>query len=166
MQDRVARYLALVDAPDTLELIAQRVSEGETLGELCRAWDVPVGRVNTWLMADQSRYDVYKRALEIHAHAKVQETIAIADAQAEVVREDGTTFDPNVVRDRLRVDTRFRVAKYHAPALYADKMEVKHSGTVTFSHALSAIAQRRLAAKQERAVIDVTPVTVPDEAVL
>ena len=155
MQDRVARYLALVDAPDTLELIAQRVSEGETLSGLCRAWDVPVGRVNTWLMADQSRYDVYKRALEIHAHAKVQETIAIADDVAV-----------EVPRASLMVNTRFRVAKYHAPALYADKMEVKHSGTVTFSHALSAIAQRRLAAKQERAVIDVTPETVVDEAVL
>ena len=154
--DRIARYVALIEAPDTLDVIAQRVAEGEGLPVICEAWDVPYGRVLTWLMADVQRYQVYLRALEMASHALVAETVKLADGA-----------DPATVgKATLQVNTRFRVAKHHAPALYAEKVEVKHSGTITMSHALQAVAQRRLQAKQERepAVIDVTP--VKDETVL
>lgn len=160
MQDRVARYLALIEAPDTLEVIAQRVAEGEGLPGLCQAWDVPYGRMLTWLMADVARYQVYLRALEVASHALVAETVSLADK----VPPDKEA----VAKASLQVNTRFRVAKHHAPALYADKVEVKHSGTVTFSHALQGVAARRLARKAESErpvgqVIDVTPQTVERE---
>ena len=162
MQDRIARYVALIESPDTLDVIVQRVAEGEGLPALCQAWDVPYGRVLTWLMADVQRYQVYLRALEMAAHALVAETVKLADeAEPETVG-----------KKTLQVNTRFRVAKHHAPALYAEKVEVKHSGTITMSHALQAVSQRRLAAKAERepAVIDVTPEArdagKPDESVL
>jgi len=155
-QDRVARYLALIEEPASLDMLVQRVAEEGSLVEICKSLDVPHGRVLTWLMADVARYQLYLRSLEVYAHSKVAETVALADGA-----------DPQAVgKATLQVNTRFRVAKHHAPALYAEKVEVKHSGTVTFSHALGAIAQRRLAAKREAepAVIDVTPVR--DETVL
>jgi len=157
MQDRIARYVALIERSDTLDIIGQRVAEGESLIELCKSWDVPHGRVLTWLMADLARYQVYLRALEVHAHTLVGETVGLADAA-----------DPTAVgKASLQVNTRFRVAKHHAPALYAEKVEVKHSGTVTFTHALQAIAQRKLAAKREPEAIDVTPQVVrPEREVL
>lgn len=156
MQDRVARYVELIERPDTLEVISQRVADEGSLALICKSLDVPHGRVLAWLMADAARYAVYLRALEVYAHEKVSETIAIADEQKEAVRKDGGTYDPDVARDALRINTRFRAAKHHAPGLYAEKVEVKHSGVITMSHALQGIAARRLAAK--RGVIDVTPV--------
>ena len=51
------------------------------------------------------------------------------------------------------------MAKYHAPAIYGERMEVKHSGTVTFSRALQSIAERRRLPRVTETV-DVTPVVV------
>ena len=155
-QDRVARYVALVEEPSSLDMVVQRVAEEGSLVEICRSLDVPHGRVLTWLMADVARYQLYLRALEVFAHEKVSETIPLAD-----------NADPQAVgKATLQVNTRFRVAKHHAPSLYAEKVEVKHSGTINFSSALQGIAQRRLAEKRasEPAVIDVTPTR--DETVL
>ena len=119
--DRVARYLELIEREaETLEEMGQRVAEGEGLMAICAAWDVPYARVMGWLMADAKRYEVYRRALEVAAHALVSEAVGIADEQAEVVKKDGSTYDPDVSRDRLRVDTRFRVAKHHAPKVYGE----------------------------------------------
>ena len=111
MADRAARYIALIEREgETLEEISQRMADGEGLPAICRAWDVPYGRVLGWLMADAKRYAVYQRALEVAAHALVSETVAISDGEPE-----GDTQ-----RDRLRVDTRFRVAKHHAPKVYGE----------------------------------------------
>lgn len=127
MQDRIARTLEkFADEERTLDEMAQRmggavVMDGEPvyqgLPEICRDWDVPYGRVLAWLMADADRYAVYQRCLEVQAHLLVAETVGIAD-------------DPenDVARDKLRVETRFRVAKHHASKVYGDKVE--HSGLV------------------------------------
>ena len=155
MQDRVARYVALIEEPSSLDMLVQRVADEGSLVDICRSLDVPHGRVLTWLMADAGRYQLYLRALEVYAHAKVSEAIPIADAA-----------DPaEVGKASLQVNTRFKVAKHHAREIYGEKLEVKHSGTVTFSHALQAIAARKLAAKREADIIDVTP-SQPDETVL
>ena len=131
--DRVARYLELVEREaETLEEMFQRMTsrvegiegpEGrpEMLPAICASWDVPYGRILTWLMADAGRYEVYKRALEIAAHGLVAETVQIADSENQFTQ-----------RDRLRVATRFKVAEYHAPAMYRPRqtvdMNVKHEG--------------------------------------
>jgi len=133
--DRVARLLALTSPESeaaTLEEIFQRMTSGvpgvegplgrpEGLPTICKAWDVPYGRVLTWLMADQKRYEVYQRALEVAAHGLVAETVEIADSENQFTQ-----------RDRLRVATRFKVAEYHAPAIYRQRqtvdMNVKHEG--------------------------------------
>lgn len=123
--DRVARFTELVEREEaTLEEMFQRMTarvegiEGpagrpETLQEICKAWDVPFGRVMAWLMADAKRYAQYERALEVAAHALVAETVDIADNES-----------PATQRDRLRVETRFRVARHHAPEKYGEKMQL------------------------------------------
>ena len=120
-QSRLRRFSRLTSKKSverTLEELFQRMSGGEGLSKLCQAWDVPYGRVLTWLMADVKRYEVYLRALEVGAHLEVQEAKEIAD---EVALEP----DPErreVLRGaaKLRVETRFRRAKAHAPKLYGD----------------------------------------------
>ena len=133
IQDRQARLLAkLEDSDATLEEMFQRMT-GSMLGQdgdpayeglpaICREWDVPYGRVMTWLMADAERYAVYQRALEVQAHALVSETVDIADDTVN-----------DVARDKLRVETRFRVAKHHASKVYGEKVDVNHNVTPIFS---------------------------------
>lgn len=150
MNDRMARYVALIENPASLDMLVQRVAEEGSLPSICKSLDVPHGRVLTWLMADIQRYQLYLRALEVFAHQKVSETIPLAD--------DVPANKDAVAKANLQVNTRFRVAKHHAPALYAEKVEVKHSGVVTFSHALQGVAARRLAAKKE-------PLTVEGEVI-
>lgn len=126
MQDRIARVLERFEREaDTLEEIAQRMGGAvvgedglaifEGLPQICRAWDVPYGRVLSWLMADAERYAVYQRCLEVQAHQLVSEAVGIADDTVN-----------DVARDKLRVDTRFRVAKHHASKVYGEKVE--HTG--------------------------------------
>lgn len=161
MADRKARLLELIGADreaDTLDEMTQRMTGAvavdgvrsyEGLPDICRAWDVPYGQVLQWLMKDADRYAIYLKALEVQAHSMVSETVRLAD---------GASPDA-VSKASLQINTRFRLAKHHAPTLYAEKVEVKHSGTVTFSHALQGMAARRLAAKADAVsdAIDVTP---------
>ena len=89
-----------------LEEICLRLADGETLKELAEAWGVPCGRVQAWVMADEARYEAYSRALEVHAHTLMAEVVKIAD--------EGECLG----RDKLRIETRFRVAAAHAKARY------------------------------------------------
>lgn len=143
MQDRVARYVEMIERPDTLETLSQRVAEEGSLADICRSLDVPHGRVLAWLMADPARYGVYQRALEIYAHEKVSEAIPIADAPpTPLLDEKGRVMldahdrpvmvQADTARDKLRVETRFRFAKHHAPAVYGEKIDVNHRGAPSF----------------------------------
>lgn len=124
--DRIARYLDLISddrAQSTLEELFQRmtggVGEPQTLPAVCSDWDVPYGRVLVWLMADEKRYAVYKRALEVGAHQLVSEAVGIADVEPGTT-DAGATDSGAVAHAKLRIDTRFRVAKHHARELYGE----------------------------------------------
>lgn len=129
IQDRIARFLEMTapeNAPQTLEEIFQRMTcrvagvegpEGdpEGLPAICEAKDVPYGRMLTWLMADAARYAVYERALEVRAHELIAQTVGIAD---------GADFPQN---KRVRIETRFKVAKHHAPEKYGERLEIMNT---------------------------------------
>src|SRR5437899_3445981 len=133
--DRIARFVEMTTAEReaaTLDEMFQRMTsrvpgvEGpagrpEGLPAICASWDVPYGRVLTWLMADANRYTVYKRALEVAAHGLMAEVVEIADRDS-----------PYVQRDKLQVATRIKVAEYHAPEIYRPRstvdMNVSHAG--------------------------------------
>jgi len=126
--DRVARFVERTSPENearTLDEMFQRMTslpsgvvgmQPEGLPAICADWDVPYGRVLAWLMADAARYGVYEKALEVASHALVAETIGIADSDS-----------PSTQRDRLRVETRFRVAKHHAPDRYGEKLQVTNT---------------------------------------
>ena len=146
--DRIARYLELIEKPDeALDVIVQRMTGGELgyegLPAICRALDVPYGKVIGWLMADAERYAVYNRALEVQAKALVSEAVEIADEGSRVVTDmtgkpllgdDGkpVVVEGDVARDKLRVDTRFRLAKYHDSRVYGDKVDINHNVAPVF----------------------------------
>jgi hypothetical protein len=143
--DRLARFNELIASEDsTLEELFQRMtctpeggSRPESLSEVCAAWDVPYGRMLGWLMADADRYATYQRALEIAAHELVAQTLEIADTPEEGVtvktKSDGSveeTREDRLAHRRLKVETRFRIAKHHAPQLYGERIEVNNNHRV------------------------------------
>lgn len=106
---RAETWDALSQQPGVLEELCLRLADGETIKDLARAWGVPTGRVQAWLLADETRYQAYCRALEVHAHTLMAEVVGIAD-HGEDLR-----------RDQLRIETRFRVAAHHAKARYGEE---------------------------------------------
>lgn len=178
--DRQARLLAkLADEAATLDELTQRMTGGtgecEGLPAICRAWDVPYGKVMLWLMANEGRYARYNRALEVQAKALVAETVSLADGQPVAVvgpdgkplyDEDGEliTVERDVARDKLRVDTRFRLAKYHDSAVYGDKATVS-AGTAAVDAGLVGLASDllRLVAKGASGPREVTGETLDND---
>lgn len=157
INDRIARLQELI-APQrqsaTLEEMFQRMTsrvagiegpegEPESLMQICQSWDVPYGRMLTWLMADAARYGVYERALEIRAHELIAQTVGIAD---------GEDFPQN---KRVRIETRFKVAKHHAPEKYGEKLEITNTERMEVVLAQPAIELLKLVRRSHE--IDVTP---------
>ena len=101
------RWAAIVEEPNTAQIVCARIAEGESLRDIAASWEVPVGRMLAWVLSDEDRYKAYCKATEIAAHALMHEVIAIADS-------DG----PDVGRDKLRIETRFKVAAAHARDRY------------------------------------------------
>lgn len=89
-----------------MELVCQRVAEGEPLAAVASAWGIPAGQLVAWLLADEDRAVRFYRASEIAAHVAIGDVIAIADTGIDLGR------------DKLRIETRFKVAAAHAKERY------------------------------------------------
>lgn len=87
-----------------------------------------VATVYRWLQGDEKFRDMYARARDDQADTLADEIVSISDEQAEVIDENGKVFDPDVQRDRLRVDARKWVAAKLRPKKYGEKTEVEHTG--------------------------------------
>lgn len=160
--DKMARFLELT-SPEresaTLEEMFQRMTcrvdgvegpEGrpEGLPGICATLNVPYGRMLTWLMMDTKRYAIYERALEVAAHALIAETVEIADSES-----------PATQRDRLRVDTRFRVAESHAREKYGKRVQMDAPPAALVDAGLvgTAVALLQKLSQGRGREIDVTP---------
>jgi hypothetical protein len=108
----------------------------------------------TWLMMDAKRYAVYERALEVAAHALIAETVEIADNES-----------PATQRDRLRVDTRFRVAESHAREKYGKRLQMEAPPAALVDAGLvgTAVALLQKLSQGRGREIDVTPTPVDED---
>lgn len=91
-------------------VIFQRLTDGETLQQIAKAWGLPRGRFVEWFTTEHEA--LYDAALRARADELAHEALGVADEQKEAVRRDGSTFDPDVARDKLRVETRLRLAAH------------------------------------------------------
>jgi len=124
----IDRYAVVVGNPETMEVVGQRVIEGETLMQIARAWQVPVMRFVEWVVNDAVRCGQYQAALKVRADVIANETLAIADGvdESRVVKgENGQdiVLEPDSRRDSLRVRTRLQLAGHFDPTRFGAKVE-------------------------------------------
>mgnify|MGYP001578805686 FL=1 len=139
--------------------IFQRLCEGDTLAKIAKEWRLPKGHFTRWFV--ETHVALFDAAAKVRADELVNEALAVADEQAEVVKKDGTTYDPDVPRDKLRVETRMRLAEKWDRARYGAQVKVEHSGGLvvdagllgTIGDLLRAAGRR----ESEKVVADISP---------
>ena len=128
------RFDLLIQDASLMDVVVQRVAERETLQDLAAIWDVPYGRLAKWIADDDGRRGQYEGALMLRADLEAMKAIEIADAESE-----------DVARDKLRVDTRLKLAGKWDRKRYGERQE---DGSAQLVGALAAAildGQRRLA---------------------
>lgn len=159
------RFRAVVeDNPATMDVIVQRLTDGEPLKAIARSWDVPYGKLAEWITEDRERVERYSAALRIWADSLAQECVAISDEQGEVVNENGKVFDPDVARDKLRIDTRLKLAGKLDRARYGDQTELKHTGSVSLVAVLSSMPRGVIEKDVTPSLEETATVTLPTPA--
>lgn len=116
--------------------ICERISEGETLSEICRSEGMPKRRtVYDWLRQDDEFAKAMDIARDLGADAIADQALVIADTTEEGVQveigDDGGTKEKRgdmLGHRKLRVETRLKLlAKWH-PKKYGDRMDLNHGG--------------------------------------
>lgn len=119
------------------EVICQRLSEGESLRQICRNEDMPgKSSVMRWLDEREDFREQYARAHLLQADHFADEILEIADDGSNdwIEREtrSGNTIESadheHINRSRLRVDARKWLMARMAPKKYGDKVGLEHSG--------------------------------------
>lgn len=112
-------------APGEVFRLLTDAEDPKTLAEVAKAWAVPKGRFVEWFTTTHA--DLYDAALKVRAADMALEALAISDEQAEVVKENGETYDPDVGRDKLRIDTRLKLASKFDRMRYGETVRVERS---------------------------------------
>ena len=94
------RFEIVIADPLTIEVVIQRVLDGESLKRIAKSWKIPVLRFVKWVSDDAVRLASYEGALRIRADELIHETLEIAAA----------ADDDTVACDKLRIDTHVKVA--------------------------------------------------------
>lgn len=142
----MARLEHVKGQADTARVVFQRLVGGERLKEIARAWGVPAGLFVHWYTTEHARD--YAAALEARAEELAHEAVEIADEQSEVEKPGGGTYDPDVARDRLRVDTRLKIAGKWNRKRYGDEQEAVRTTPVVIQIANLRGAPLEVAAPQ------------------
>lgn len=132
----LARFREVIEEANTMPIIVQRVSDGDTLKDIAKAWQIPYGKLSEWIIEDRTRSEQYNQALAIWGDSLAQESVQIADAGGNEAGE--------VQRDKLRIDTRLKLAgKLNRPR-YGESSEIKHTGSVSLIAVLSSLPRGRV----------------------
>ena len=102
---KMQRLQVVVDDPMTMEIVIQRVIDGESLKAIARSWKLPVTRFIKWISDDEKRLAEYEGALRIRADELVYEAVERAEG---TIGPDGELSE--VARDKLVIDTNLKVA--------------------------------------------------------
>lgn len=115
---KLQRLEIIKQDPQTMNIVSQRVADGETLKEIARAWEIPFGVFQLWIMSDRERFELYGNALQVRADEEVHQAIKISDDQfcrdddgKIMLDADKQPILKETSRSRLQVKTRLSVAQ-------------------------------------------------------
>lgn len=123
------------------DLICERLALGESLRSICRSDDTPaMSTVFKWLTKHAAFAEQYARARETQADAIFDEVIDIADdGSNDWMKRAGKDGEPQWVengeairRSQIRIDARKWMAGKLRPKKYGDRVELEHSGEVSY----------------------------------
>ena len=169
IQGRIAEGYSLVADSDVDQRIAQRptlrteaiieeicegLRAGLTLQQICRRRHMPHrSTVYEWRQTDKSLAERVSRARAEGCDALAEQSLAISDdTSRDSLVVDGKPVGNHaaISRDKLRIDTRLKLAAVWNHAEYGLKQQVEHSGTIS----LEAIVLQSIGAKEP---LNVTP---------
>ena len=107
----------------TMDIVIQRVIDGESLKSIAKSWGLPVTRFIKWISDDEKRLAEYEGALRIRADELVYEAVERAEG---VVGPDGELSE--VARDKLVIDTNLKVAAFWDKTRYGNEKAVGGAG--------------------------------------
>jgi len=114
----------IITDPQIMDVIYYRITEGESLSELAKAWEVPYGKLSRWLYDDEGRSVRFAQALEARAHALAEEAIKIVD-------EVDIYIPASIQAAKLQAETRLKVAGKWDRKRYGDEKAAASIGNVT-----------------------------------
>lgn len=136
-----------------------RIACGDSPKAVSEEYAILFGVFMRWIEDDAGRKSEYDAALRIASEGHAHECLAIADEQAEVLKRDGTTFDPDVARDKLRIETRLKLAGKWDRARYGETVKHEHTAALVLVDAglvgFASDLLKRIAAPRRE--LDVTP---------
>ena len=158
MRVRRERFEALTapeNAEQTMMALTEAIGRGrKTFNEVCEELDVSYTLFLMWLQGDEKRWGIFLKTHEARAVGLVDEALRIADnCEAVVVEVDGerVAMWPDVQRDRLRVDTRFKYAQHYAPGIFGKRVQHEHSAVGDWGERLRR-ARERVVSEEPAAV--------------
>lgn len=134
---------------ELVQAIAERLSNGEPLAQICRDEGMPdPSTVRDWMATREDVSHAIARAREEGFDQIALDALRIADEECTMVRADKhpgvksegvadleVVFDATAVaRNRLRVDTRLKLLAKWDPKRYGDRITTEHQGQVTLTH--------------------------------
>ena len=147
------RASAVRFSPELFTELCDRIAEGHSLRQVCKAADMPVkSSVLRWLGEKPELRAQYALAHDMQHDTLADEIIEIAD-DGSLDTIPGTnkhgvevqvSNPANVQRDRLRVDARKWSLSKLAPKKYGDKIEHEHTGEVQHTHAADLSTSEKL----------------------
>jgi hypothetical protein len=152
----LARLAAVKEDPETPSVIFQRLTDGEELKEIARAWQVPKGRFIEWFTTNHA--DLYDAALKVRA---ADLAVQAMNAALEATPED-------VAVRKLQADVSLKLAAKYDRARFGETVRVEKTISVTADAGLLGVASDLLKkVRRVPRVIDAEPntVTLPPNSV-
>lgn len=106
-RERRERLAVLLTADETLTMLCERISGGETLATVCTSLDVPFTKVRAWLYEDDARAEAYEKALQsrdkAHEDRVIDSMMDLIDCDpSEAFNDDGSLRPLSEIPSSLR----------------------------------------------------------------
>lgn len=122
------RFELTIADPMTLDVVVQRVIDGDSLKSIAKSWKIPVARFVAWISQDEKRLLAYENALRVRADELMHETLEIAVGRVEKDAEGEIIGISDVARDKLLVDTHMKLAAKWDKQRYGDEKAAAGAG--------------------------------------